>query len=131
MAVKFTIEVVDVNDSFARLIREAPLKARQFLSTAVRDTTAGVLRNMVARAPEENEDDSDNMKNYLEMTHQGLFGQAGVLNNPEQAEVALFNEYAPNRQPFMKPAAEMESEAFKSRAIRALEQMERALTVGF
>ena len=122
---KITVELVDVNGSFARLIREAPKKARQFLSTAVFQTTAAVHRGMEAAVPV----DQGDLRNALEFTHRGLHGKAGVLNDPEQAAVAQFNEYAPNKQPFMRPAAEQESNAFKSRAERALAQMERALTV--
>ena len=124
---KITVELEDVNGSFARMVREAPKKARQFLSTAVFETTAGVLRGMEARVAA----DEGDLKNALVFTHRGLHGKAGVLNDPEQAAIAQFNEYAPNKQPFMKPAAEQESDAFKQRATRALEQMERYLTQGF
>lgn len=124
---KIVVEVEDVRGSCARLVKQAPKKVRQFLSTAVFLSTAGVLHNMEAIVPV----DEGDLKNALEFTHRGLHGRAGVLNDPEQAEIAQFNEYSPNRQKFMKPAAEQESEPFRQRAIRALEQMERYLTQGW
>ena len=125
--VRFDIEIEDVKGSFKRMCEVAPKKAREFLSRAVLLTTAGVLTRMETAVPV----DQGDLKTALTMTHKGLHGRAGVLDDPDQAEVAVFNEYAPNRQPFMKPSAEAESNDFKKRAEYALEQMERYLSQGF
>jgi hypothetical protein len=46
------------------------------------------------------------------------------------AWVALFNEYNPNRQPWMKPSAERESSDFVKRVADAMGQVERNLSGG-
>ena len=128
MGRRITIEIEDVGGSFARLIKQAPKEARAFLSQSVATTTTAVMQRMQAHVPV----DEGELKAAIEARlPKGvrLAGQAGVFE-PEQAEVALLNEYRPNKQPFMRPAAHAESEDFKQRCIRALKKMEAALTIG-
>jgi hypothetical protein len=128
------IEVEDVNGSFARLIREAPKKARYFLSTAVFQTAAAVEREMDARVAfgPDGEGRTPNEHIKLDIEHRGRHGglhaQVGVFDDLDQMFVAIYNEYAPNEQSFMKPSAEAEAGPFLDRAKRALAQCERALT---
>jgi hypothetical protein len=127
------IALEDVNGSFKRFMDQAPKKAKQYLSTAVFLTAAGVQREMEAGAPEgpdgEGLTPGTHIKALVEHRgrNKGLHAQIGYFE-PDDAAVALFNEYLPNKQPFMRPAAQAESEPFKARAMRALEQCERDLS---
>ena len=124
---RITITIEDVNGSFARLLKQAPKEARSFLSQAVATTTTSVAMRMRARVPV----DEGELKAAIDTKlprGNGLSGHAGVFD-PTQAEIALYNEYHPNEQPFMKPSAQDESEDFKQRAIKALKKLEAAFTV--
>lgn len=134
-AVRYEVEIEDVRGSFRRLTREGSKELRRFMGTAV-FLTAGALRDdMEAGAPlgPEGEGATPFEHIKLDIEHHGrvrdLSAQVGLFD-ADQAEVGLFNEYSPNEQPFMRPAAEAESGPFKSRAERAIEQTERALRSG-
>lgn len=132
----FVIEVEDVDGSFQRLIDQAPKLARRFLSTAVFSTGAAVQRAMESTAPfgpdGQGATPSDHIK--LDIEHRGpngaLWALVGIFDDEAQVAVATFNEYAPNKQPFMKAAAISESGEFVARATKALQQCERALSIG-
>lgn len=137
MGIQIAVEIEDVNGSFARLIDEAPKKARQFLSTAVFQTGAAVQRTMESLAPVG--PDGAGLTPFthikLDIEHRGrsggLMANVGIFDDPEQASVALFNEYSPNRQPFMVPAAQAEAGGFALRATEALQKCERYFSQGF
>ena len=121
---KISITIEDVNGSFARLIKQAPKEARSFLSQAVATTTVAVSQRMRARVPV----DEGELKAAIDVRlpkGTRLAGEAGVFDG-EQAGVALYNEYQPNVQPFMRPSAQDEAEDFKQRAIKALKKLESA-----
>jgi hypothetical protein len=121
---KISITIEDVNGSFARLLKQAPKEARSFLSQAVATTTTAVAQRMRAHVPV----DEGELKAAIDTRlprGTRLVGEAGVWDTA-QGEVALYNEYQPNKQPFMRPAAQDESDAFKQRAIRALKKLESA-----
>jgi hypothetical protein len=124
---KITIAIEDVNGSFARLLKQAPKEARSFLSQAVATTTTAVAQRMRAHVPVDEGDLKDAIDTRLPRGTR-LVGEAGVWDQ-EQGEVAIYNEYQPNKQAFMRPAAQDESDAFKQRAIRALKKLEAAFTV--
>jgi hypothetical protein len=126
---RITIEIEDVNGSFAKMIKAAPKEVRAFLSQAVSTTTVAVKQRMQVLVPVEEGDLKAAIDTKLPKGNR-LMGQAGVFD-PEQAEVALLNEYRPNTQPFMRPAALDEAEDFKQRAIRALKKAEAALAGTF
>jgi hypothetical protein len=112
------------------LFREAPKEVRAYLSHAVSTTTVAIGQRMQATVPV----DSGDLKRAIDWKlprRNGLMGRVGVLDDPNQAAIALFNEYRPNRQAFMRPAMEAEAGAFASRCKRALEQVEAALSRGF
>lgn len=137
MGAQIIVEIEDVNGSFARLINEAPKKVRQFLSTAVFLTAGAVRRTMDANAPVGPDGEGLTPFAHLkaDIEHRGrsggLMAQVGIFDDPDQAAVALFNEYSPNRQPFMRPAAEAEARGFAVRATEALQQVERYFSQGF
>ncbi len=137
MAMKISAVVIDVNGSFKRLMTEAPKQSKKFLSTAVFLTAAAVRRRMETTAPVgpsgEGRAPGDHISQDIE--HRGrngaLSARVGIFDDPDQVAVAAYNEYAPNRQPFMKRSAEAESEGYRQRAIEALQQCERFLSQGF
>jgi hypothetical protein len=136
MGMRTTVAIEDVNGSFKRFLDQAPKVARQYLSTAVFLTAGGIQKQMEANAPQgpdgEGLTPGTHIKAMVEHRgrNKGLHAQVGYFE-PDDAAVALFNEYLPNKQPFMRPAASSESEPFKARAMRALEQCERDLSGSF
>ena len=123
-----TIELIDVNGSFKRFVKQAPKVVRLELGEAVERTTFGIFGRMRATAPVG--PDAPHMRDALDWEAKGLRGQAGILADDDQAHIALYNEYNPNSQPFMIPAAESEETAFKLRATKALQTVERILSSG-
>jgi hypothetical protein len=126
---KITVEIEDIGGSFAKMLRDAPKLCRAYLSRAVTDTTLAVRDRMEKGVPVD-EGDLYEAIDVQVPKKTGLMGRAGVFNNPELVSRALFNEYIPNKQPFMRPAALDESSAFEKRARRALAQLEAALGSG-
>lgn len=125
------VTIEDVNGSFARFVRTAPKIARMYLSDAVSKTTFAVVQRMkatVAVGP-----DAPHIKDDLEAKlprRDGLSGRAGIFDNDEQAHIALYNEYRPNEQPFMRISALNEEPNFRARAIAALKRVEVDLSGG-
>jgi hypothetical protein len=121
----YTTRIEDVGGSFARFIREAPKEARALCKAAVESTTFAVLQRMRATAPVG--PDAPHMKTDLSMKVRGLLGRVGILDS---AHVALYNEYLPNEQAFMRPAARAEQDTHTRRVKEALGQLERRLGSG-
>jgi hypothetical protein len=137
MAATITVTLEDVNGSFARFLREAPRVARKEVAFAVQKATFQVAQRMRASAPVG--PDAPHIRDAITTTQRGLTGQAGFINATEpagpnnsatQAEVALYNEYTPNKQPFMRPAAEAEASGFVRGVREALGRVERTLSGG-
>ncbi|CAN5850610.1 hypothetical protein BH18ACI5_BH18ACI5_04410 [soil metagenome] len=128
--------IKDVNGSFARMVREAPKLAKRHLSTAVFQTAGVAQRRMEANAPlgpdGEGLTPGGHIKFDIERRGRtgGLSATVGLFD-PDQAAVALFNEYVPNRQPFMRPASKASERKFEHEATAALVKVERALAGGF
>jgi hypothetical protein len=94
-------------DTFTAFAEKAPTVLRDAAIRGVQKVAPRMLGRMEAQAPTL----TGQMKSKL--TVDG--GVVGIFD-PEQAEVALFNEYSPNHQPFMRAAAQasigdLESEA--------------------
>lgn len=134
------VQIIDENGSFRRLLQEAPKVVRRFLSTAVFLTAGAVHREMESRlklGPEgEGLTPTEHIKHDVE--HRGKSGslnaRVGIFDDEAQVAVATYQEYGTpqhGRHPAMKQSAQAESEAFKARAIRALQQMERYLSQGW
>ncbi len=131
------LSIVDVDGSFARFVKNAPKEMRASLGDVVRKTTFALEQRLRATAPVGPE--APHIRDAVSSKVRGLSGQAGFINATEpaapgsdstMAEVALYNEYRPNAQPFMKPAAEAESSTFVTRMKTALTQVERDLSGG-
>lgn len=130
-------ELVDSNGSFARMLREAPKVMRAELKPAVQVTCFALGQRIKGAAPVG--PDAPHIKDAVTFTVRGLTGRVGYIDATEpagpdnpatQAEVALYNEYHPNKQPFMKPSAEAESADFVKRMQVAIGQVERNLSGG-
>lgn len=134
------IEVVDVNGSFARFLKNAPKECRERVSAAVLVTAHKLAQRMGSVAPVG--PDAPHIANTVTFKHRGLTATVGYLaedfggdeagdgSTATIAEVALYNEYRPNQQPFMRPSAEAESSDFVRRMAAAVASMERALGNG-
>jgi hypothetical protein len=122
---KSIIVIEDVGGSFKRFLRQAPKVARAHLAKAVKDTTEAVRDHMARTAPVG--PDAPHIAQEQEAKSRGLRGQAGILDNDHEAHIALFNEYAPNKQPFMMPAAFSQEQPFANRGKAALQAMEAEL----
>lgn len=126
---KTNVVLEDVDGTFATFTREAPKLVKKLLGTAVFLTESRVLKTMEANAPLGTDGGltpGEHIKWDLEGDWKAsypLSAKVGILNNDEQAHVALYNEYVPNAQPFMRPAASVNAEYFKAQAIAALERI--------
>lgn len=130
-------EIEDVNGSFARFLRDSPKVLRQCLYDAIDRTAFAMAQRMRATAPVG--PDSPHIRNNVTWKRRGLLGQVGFIDATEPAapgsdasiaDVALYNEYRPNKQPFMRPAAEAEANDYAKRMRAAIGQMERDLSGG-
>ncbi len=83
--------------------------------------------------------DAPHIKDAVTYKQRGQMALVGFLDatqpaapNSEasMADVALFNEYVPNGQPFMRPAAEQEDADFRKRVTQAIQKMDRDLSGG-
>jgi hypothetical protein len=145
-------EVVDVNGSFARFLRQAPRIARRRIGSAVLSSAVRLTRGIAAEAPVGPE--APHLARTVTFKHRGLTAHVGYLaedfggdeagDNQKDwkglaitnALVAMFNEYGvahhgkkPN--PFMRHAAERESSAFVKDVKEAIADMEKHLGGGF
>jgi hypothetical protein len=88
---------------------------------------------MKALAPRSDPQFAPHIQDQIDVAHRGLTARVGILDSGPtgiEADVALFNEYAPNKQPFMKPAAEAHTSEFKRNIERAIRRMEVKLSGG-
>jgi hypothetical protein len=145
MALKIQIHVEDVGGSFKKFQERAPKEARALISDAVDKTAFAIMQTMKAQAPVG--PDAPHIRDAITWKRRGTRGvgkggvaaEIGILesdgggspsapgSSTTLAEVALFNEYRPNAQPFMRPAAEAENSNFTKRITQAIQQLERAL----
>jgi hypothetical protein len=132
---KISVHLEDVGGSFARFLREAPKVARAEVGQAVKVTSFALAQRMKANAPGPSEM-PPHIKDAIASSARGLTGRAGILDDggesgspgASQADVALFNEYSPNKQPFMLPAAEATKNEFRVAVTRALSKVEQQLS---
>jgi len=135
------ILIEDHNGSFARMVREAPKELRRRMSTTVLQTASKLAQRIARTAPKGPE--SPHIQDTVTFSHRGLTARVGYIaedfgaqqaaegSSATIAEVALYNEYKPNKQPFMRPAAEAQSSDFVKLTEDAIASMERALSGGF
>jgi hypothetical protein len=131
------IVIEDVGGSFARFLKEAPRVARAALHDAVEKTAFALQQRMKAMAPVG--PDAPHIRDAITYKRRGQRADVGLLDatqpagpgsNATLADVGLFNEYAPNSQPFMRSAAEQEDRDFVRRVTDAMRQVERDLSGG-
>ena len=134
---KVVITVEDVGGAFKRFQQEAPKVFRQVIYDALDRSAFALAQRMRAAAPVG--PDAPHIRDFITTKRHGYVAQIGYIeatepagpdNDASVANVALFNEYRPNQQPFMRPSAEAELNDFQKRMRQALEQAERSLSGG-
>lgn len=135
--VKITAELEDVDNTFQKFVTEAPKLTRKLLGTAVFLTARLVLGSMEAGAPQGPDGQGltpgEHVKFDLDENWRAskpLSARVGILDDPEQALVALWNEYSPDEQPFMVPAALANEAQFQAEAAAALRSLEKQFAQG-
>jgi hypothetical protein len=131
------IVIEDVGGSFAKFLKDAPRIARAHLHDAVEKTAFSMAQRMKALAPVG--PDAPHIRDAITYKRRGQRAEVGLLDATQAAahgsdwslaDVGLFNEYSPNRQPFMLPAAEQEDKDFVRRVTDAMQKVERDLSGG-
>jgi hypothetical protein len=129
---RYTSVLEDVNGSFERFVRESPKIARQLCGAAVKTSAFALLQRMKATAPVG--PDAPHMRDALDMKASGMSARVGILkgdgHHSDMAHIALYNEYMPNEQAFMRPAAQAEQSNHVRRMKEAIGQIERQLGSG-
>lgn len=87
-----------ITDTFTPFLEQAPTVLKAAGRRGAQQTTPKVLARMEANAPR--------LTGVMASRLTANGGQVGIFDNSEEASVALFNEYSPNHQPFMRPAAQ-------------------------
>lgn len=140
MANKTVIHLEDVGGSFKRFLAAAPREARAFLHDAVEKTAFSLQQRMKANV--EVGPDAPHIRDVITYKRRGQRAEIGILESAggaspagpgstaSMADVGLYNEYRPNSQPFMRPAAEAENADFTRRVSDAMQQVERSLSGG-
>lgn len=132
------VEFTDVNGSFARMCRTAPDIAREALRIKAIKETAFAVKGRVDSAAPVGPDAPHIRGDATVRTYKKLYALVGYwppaqANRgealPTQAMVALFNEYSPNHQPFMRSSTKAESGGYLRRATDALRDLERKLRI--
>lgn len=132
-----TFFVEDVGGSLKRFLRDTPIVARKELSVAVKKATIWTSDEMYDLAPPRS-DAPPHIKDDIDWRVRGLRGEAGIFvatpsaegATASQVDVALYNEFAPNKQPFMMPAAEKAAPVLVKFVSVAMKNMERSLSSG-
>ena len=130
-AFRITTRLEDVNGSFKRMCEQAPREAKALMASAVQVTTFALGQRMKATAPVS--DEAPHMRDDISISVRGLNGRAGILKasgEGDSAHIALYNEFLPNKQPFMRPAAIAEKSDFARRAKEAIGLLDKRLGSG-
>ncbi len=137
MPPRITIQLEDVGGSFKAFLAKAPREARALLHDAVEKTAFSLQQRMKALAPIG--PDAPHIRDAIRYVRRGQRAEVGLIDATEpaapgstatMAQVGLFNEYNPNTQPFMRPAAEAENVDFTKRVTKAIQQFEQNLSGG-
>jgi hypothetical protein len=134
-AQKIRVDVVDVNGSFARFSSRAPKAMRAELKKLVTRIANRVSDEMYDKAPPRSEV-PPHVRDAIDVKQVGLTARVGILDgegdsgtDATMGEVALFNEYSPNRQPFVRPAAVASERPAAEYASKTLAAVERELAL--
>lgn len=141
-------EIVDADGSVERFFQNGPKVVRKLLQAPLQKTAFVIGQRM--KATVRVSDDAPHLRDLVTTKGRGLSwqvgyidGQGGELQAGEHSEwkkqgidhvtvamTALFEEYNPNKHPFMRTAAEAESKEFVREMTDTLQQVERALSGG-
>jgi hypothetical protein len=138
--VRALITVEDVDGSFRKFMRQAPAIVRQEMAPAINATARGVHQLMQGRAPEgpeaphikediqtlEASPANKRAKNTTAQT--GYFH--GSSDHSDQPHIALYNEFRPNKQPFMRSSADDMTQEFLRHVSAALQRLDSRLSKG-
>ena len=130
MASKNRRAVTIEDASLRRMVDLAPKLARAELNHVVRLSLFSLKQRMEALAPRSDDEFAPHIADQIDTKKRGLSGSTGVQDpgpTGQEAQIAAYNEYAPNKQPFMRPAAEKEEGELKRNATIALRKMEKQL----
>lgn len=131
------ITVEDVGGSFAKFTRNAAPTLKKHLGSRIDKTAQAMVQRMKAMAPVG--PDAPHIRDAIDYVRIGNMAEIGIIDGGQQAgphnlatlaDVALYNEYSPNRQPFMRPAAEQTDGDLQRNVTDAIEQMEQELSTG-
>ena len=86
----------EIVDTFTKFLERAPEAMRAAGVRGAQKAAPRLLGRMQSAAPRL----TGAMASRL--TADG--GVVGIFNDPEEASVALYNEYSPNHQPFLRPS---------------------------
>lgn len=115
----------DVGGSFAKFVKNAHKTLVKHVEPRVDKSARLMVEKMRAAAPVG--PDAPHMRDAITYQRIGKMAEIGIFD-PEQAQVALYNEYTPNRQPFMRAAAEQSDGEFVRQVTDGIAQMERDLS---
>jgi len=134
---RIDVEVIDVGGSFRRFIDHAPKEYRRLISGEVKTTAFALQQRMKAKAPVG--PDAPHIRDFVTHDVRGLTARVGFIDATDAAapssdasigDVAAYNEWNPNKQPFIKVSAEAEAPDFVRRVTSAIGQAERILSGG-
>lgn len=147
MSAAITVEIVDVNGNLKRFSEIAPRELKRRLAVPVLAAAVRLQRRMAHDAPVG--PDAPHIAEAVSFKQTGLRAEVGYRaedfggdpaneSHPEtwdgslvtNALVAAFNEFSPDKQPFMRDAAEVEATSFAAGVGEALKSVERALALG-
>ncbi len=118
------IVIEDVKGSFAKFIKNAHKTLEKHVETSIDKAAQSVVERMRSAAPVG--PDAPHMRDAITYRRRGKMAEIGIFDE-EMAQVALFNEYSPNHQPFMRLAAEQSDSDFVRKVTEAIVRMEQAL----
>jgi hypothetical protein len=121
---KVKAELVDVHGSLRRLVIMGPKVFRGFIKPQIQVSAHAVAARARTLAPvgEAMPKGRRHIRDGIEVAVHPvkLFADVGFFSNPDEAAVAIYNEYTPNRQPFLRPALEAEEREYHTRFVKAL-----------
>lgn len=127
----------DVGGSFRKFLRTAEPTLKKHVESRVDKTAQAMVNRMKAMAPFGPE--APHIRDAITYVRRGKMAEIGFINATQPAgpgstativDVAMYNEYSPNQQPFMRPAAEQSDGEFQRNITDAIQAMERELSTG-
>lgn len=111
--------VVKDPDKAAKKFGDIPDFIQVFVDKGLNESADRLLARMVDKAPK--------LTGAMSRALSTDGAVVGILDNDQEADVALFNEYSPNHQPFMRPALQAEASDFRRQLEDSLKLAESKL----